>query len=74
MEKETIYSRKIKVYNKERTICDILKDRNNMDISMVNGAIRKYLKGKDKDLHLLLDYGDKLRISSVLRKYLEMFV
>jgi hypothetical protein len=25
-------------------------------------------------LHLLLDYGDKLKISSVLRKYLEMFV
>jgi predicted transcriptional regulator of viral defense system len=74
MEKETIYGRIIKVYNKERTICDILKDRNNMDISMVNDAIRKYLMGKDKDLHLLLDYGDKLKISSVLRKYLEMFV
>ena len=74
MEKETIYGRKIKVYNKERTICDILKDRNNMAISMVNDAIKKYLTGKDKDLHLLLDYGDKLKISSVLRKYLEMFV
>src|SRR6056297_979519 len=74
MEKETIYGRKIKVYNKERTICDILKDRNNMDISMVNGAIKKYLMEKDKDLHLLLDYGDKLKINSVLRKYLEMFV
>ncbi|PTX14746.1 Transcriptional regulator, predicted component of viral defense system [Halanaerobium congolense] len=74
IEKETIYGRKIKVYNKERTICDILKDRNNMDISTVNEAIRKYLTGKDKDLHLLLDYGDKLKISSILRKYLEMFV
>jgi predicted transcriptional regulator of viral defense system len=74
MGKETIYGRKIKVYNRERTICDILRDRNNMAISMVNESIRKYLMGKDKDLHLLLDYGDKLRISSVLRKYLEMFV
>ncbi|MFW5873713.1 MAG: type IV toxin-antitoxin system AbiEi family antitoxin domain-containing protein, partial [Bacillota bacterium] len=63
MEKETIYGRKITVYNKERTICDILKDRNNMDISMVNEAIRKYLMGKDKDIHLLLNYGDKLKIS-----------
>jgi hypothetical protein len=45
-----------------------------MDISMVNEAIRKYLTGKDKDIHLLLNYGDKLKISSVLRKYLEMFV
>ena len=74
MQKETIYGREIKVYNKERTICDILKDRNNMAISMVNDAIKKYLRGKDKDVHLLLDYGDKLKISSVLRKYLEMFV
>jgi len=74
MEKETIYGRKIKVYNKERTICDILKDRNNIDISTVNGAIRKYLNSKDKDIHLLLKYGDKLKIGSVLRKYLEMFV
>jgi hypothetical protein len=45
-----------------------------MNISTVNGAIRKYLTGKDKDIHLLLDYGDELKISSVLRKYLEMFV
>jgi predicted transcriptional regulator of viral defense system len=74
MEKETIYGRKIRVYNKERTICDILKDRNNMDISTVNEAIRKYLTGKGKDIHLLLDYGVELKISSVLRKYLEMFV
>ena len=74
MEKETIYGRKIKVYNKERTICDILKNRNNMAISMVNDAIKKYLTGKDKDVHLLLNYGDKLKISSILRKYLEMFV
>ncbi|RCW86908.1 putative transcriptional regulator of viral defense system [Halanaerobium sp. DL-01] len=74
MGKETIFGRKIKAYNKERTICDILKDRNNMDISTVNEAIRKYLREKNKDLHLLLDYGDKLKISSVLRKYLEMFV
>ena len=74
MKKETIYGRKIKVYNKERTICDILKNRNNMAISMVNDAIKKYLREKDKDLHLILDYGEKLKISSVLRKYLEMFV
>ena len=50
MEKETIYGRKIKVYNKERTICDILKDRNNMAISMVNDAIKKYLRAKEKIL------------------------
>ena len=74
MEKETIFGIKIIVYNKARTICDILKDRNNMDISTVNEAIRKSLTGNDKDLDLLLDYGDKLKISSVLRKYLDIFV
>ncbi|WP_073160337.1 hypothetical protein [Halanaerobium congolense] len=62
----------IKVYNKERTICDILKNRNNMDPSLLNTAIRNYLTSKGKNIPKLLDYSKKLRIKTILRRYLEI--
>jgi predicted transcriptional regulator of viral defense system len=71
---ETIYGRKIEVYNKERTICDILKNRNNMDVSLLNNSVKNYLSSKDKNIPKLLDYADKLRIVSVVRRYAEMFL
>lgn len=74
IEKETNFGRMIKVYNKERTICDILKNRNNMDPSLLNTAIRNYLTGKGKNIPKLLDYSKKLRIKTILRRYLEMFL
>ena len=59
-ELRTIYGRPIKAYNKERTICDIIRNRNNMDIAILNEAIKRYLDTKDKNIPLLLRYAKEL--------------
>lgn len=69
---KTIYGREIKAYNKERTICDIVRNRKNMDVAILNDSIKRYLNKKDKNIPLLLRYARDLAVQSILRGYLEI--
>jgi len=40
----TPFGRKIKVYNMERAICDMLRNRNQMDIAILTDALKRYVK------------------------------
>ncbi|MCR3956243.1 MAG: type IV toxin-antitoxin system AbiEi family antitoxin domain-containing protein [Gudongella sp.] len=73
-EVETIFGNKIRAYDVERTICDILRDRNNQDPAVVNEGIRNYVSRKEKDIHKLMQYAELLRIETVLRQYLEVLL
>jgi len=74
IELKTIYGRDIKAYNKERTICDIVKNRNNMDVDILNEAVKRYLSSKDKNIPLLMRYAKELDIQNVLRNYVEILL
>lgn len=74
IEMKTQFGREIKVYNKERTICDITRNRNNMDIAILNDGIKRYLQSKDKNIPLLMRYAEKLDIQNILRKYVEILL
>jgi len=64
----------VKTYNKERTICDIIKKRNFSDIQVITDAIKRYLLRTDKDLLLLSKYAKLFRIEKRLRVYLEILL
>jgi predicted transcriptional regulator of viral defense system len=61
----------IKLYNKERTICDILRDQKNIDPEVIIEGIKLYMKSKDKNLPLLTKYAKQFRILKRLRPYME---
>lgn len=71
---KTMFGRDIKAYNKERTICDIIRNRKNMDPAILTESIKRYLNLKDKNIPLLLRYAKKLNIESILREYLGMLL
>ncbi len=73
-ELKTVYGRPIKAYNKERTICDIIRNRSNMDIAVLNDAIKRYLNFKDRNIPLLLRYAKELGVQNIARKYLEILL
>lgn len=73
-ELKTQFGRDIKVYNRERTICDIIRNRNNMDIAILNDGIRRYLSSKDKNIPLLMRYAEELKVQKILRMYTDMFL
>ena len=74
VELKTIYGRDIKAYNKERTICDIVRNRNNMDVGILNEAIKRYLSSKDKNIPLLMRYAEELDVQNILRNYVEILL
>ena len=63
---------KIRIYDMERTICDIIRDRNKIDSQIFNTALKEYMKRKDKNLNLLYEYAKKFSISKLLKMYLEV--
>lgn len=73
-ELKTLYGRPIKAYNRERAICDIVRNRNNMDIAILNEAIKRYLDSKDKNIPLLLRYAKELDVQNILRNYVEILL
>lgn len=64
----------LKIYDMERTICDIIKNRNKMDSQIVTNALKEYAKRKDKNLILLFKYAKILKIDKVLREYMEVLI
>lgn len=73
-ELKTNFGRSIKAYNKERTICDIVRNRNNMDVAILNDSIKRYLNLKDKNIPLLLRYAKELNVEKILRNYMEILL
>ncbi|MEK4404863.1 type IV toxin-antitoxin system AbiEi family antitoxin domain-containing protein [Sporosarcina sp. FSL K6-6792] len=71
---QTEFGRKINLYDKERTICDIIRSRNKMDSNLINETIRRYVGRKDKNIPLLLRYAEQFRVQKILRNYLEILL
>ena len=64
----------VRVYSIERTLCDILRGKNAIDIEQNLPAIKKYTNSSEKNIPLLIEYAEKLRVLNKLRKYLEVLL
>ena len=64
----------IKVYDLERTIIDILRDRNKIDLQIFNTAMKGYMKRKDKNLIKLSKYAKEFKMEKILKKYMEVLL
>ncbi|MGD9566891.1 MAG: type IV toxin-antitoxin system AbiEi family antitoxin domain-containing protein [Sedimentibacter sp.] len=72
--KQTVFGNDVRTYDVERTICDIIRDRNNQDAAVVSDALKKYARRSDKDLNRLMKYAELLRTEKILRNYLEVLL
>jgi predicted transcriptional regulator of viral defense system len=70
--KTTEFGHQIKVYNVERTICDIIKSDTKMERSIVNSAIRQYLE--TAKLSKLMLYAAKIGVENKVRRKLEVLI
>lgn len=64
----------IKIYDLERTIIDILRDRNKTDLQIFNTAMKEYMKRKDKNLIKLSKYAKEFKMEKILKKYMEVLL
>lgn len=72
-EVETPSGNKVRAYDKERCICDIIRSKGRMDPEQVKKTIKKYIKSKDKDIVKLSKYAKKMGISDKVMNYVELF-
>ena len=63
----------IRVYDLERTLCDILRGSGS-DIQVVGSAMKKYAASKGKDIHKLMQYAEQLRVKPKVLRYLEVLL
>ncbi|MDD7387341.1 MAG: type IV toxin-antitoxin system AbiEi family antitoxin domain-containing protein [Firmicutes bacterium] len=52
----------IRIYDKDRVICDCLRYRNKMDKEIFNKAIQNYVNDPGKSIPKLLEYAEPLRV------------
>ena len=64
----------IKTFNLDRTICDVLRSRNKIDIQFVNEALKKYVIHKERNIDQLYDYAKQFRIQKTVREYIEVLL
>ena len=70
----TMFGYIVIVYGLERTICDCLRSRNRMDISVVTDAVKRYVLRKDKDLYTLMKMAETFGVSKLVRSYMEVLL
>ena len=73
-EVETGFGNKVRVYDKERTICDILRYKDSMDVQIFQYAMKEYMAGNQKNLNHLMAYAKKFQIEPVMRTYTEVML
>ena len=72
IEVETPGGNKVRAYDIERCICDIIRSKNRMDFEQVKFSIREYIKRKDKDLIKLSRYAGILGIREEVMDFISM--
>lgn len=71
---KTLFGNTVTAYGLERTICDCVRSRNQMDVAIVTDAIKRYAKRSDKNLNALMEMAEAFRVTKLLRNYMEVLL
>ena len=74
IKKKTMFGNEVWTYNAERTICDLLRNKSDLDPRTFPEAIKEYVRSSDRDLTKLARYAEVFRVDKVLRPYLEVLL
>lgn len=71
---KTTYGNEVRTYDIDRTICDMVLRKNDMDIQIFQGAIREYMAGNEKNIHRLMTYAKLLGLEKKVTEYAEVLL
>ena len=61
-----------KIYDIEKTVCDIIFYRNKIGFEPAIEVIKNYMNCKERNLNKLMDYAGQLREGSVIKQFVEV--
>jgi predicted transcriptional regulator of viral defense system len=73
-ELETPSGIRVRSYDRERTLCDCLRNIDRLDRDLVITALKRYVNEKNRDSAKILEYASALKIRDMVYRYLEVLV
>ena len=70
----TFEGHRMKIFDRDRTICDVIRYELKMDKEVFNYAIMIYVKDSKKNIQNLLDYAEKLNIKNKVNRIIGMWM
>ena len=64
----------VRVYDIDRTICDMVQRKDKIDIQVFQTALKEYMSGSKKNLHRLMVYAKLLGVERKTREYSEVLL
>lgn len=71
---KTINDLTVKCYDLERTLCDIVKDKNRMDKEIYSKSLKEYARNENKDILKLVKYAKQLDIVDEIVELMEVLL
>jgi len=68
------FGHSIPIYDRERTICDLIRSRSNFEIQDFQTALKSYVSDKNKNLNKLMEYARLFRVDRKIREYMEVLL
>ena len=72
--KGEIDSTEVRIYDRDRTICDVLRNMNKMDKEIFNKAVQSYVKDSKKNIPNLMEYAKVLRVQKRVKELIGVWL
>ena len=73
-EVSTNFNNIVRAYDRERCICDIVAERNELETQTFQTALKEYMSEKSKKLERLIQYADRLNEREEMMKYVDVML
>lgn len=64
----------IRSYNGERTVCDLIRSRSNIEIQEIQTVLKTYLRQKNRNIPSLMRYAKAFSVDSIISQYMEVLL
>lgn len=64
----------VPVYDMERTICDLIRNRSGIENQTFQDALKQYVRRKEKNLNTLMQYAKVFHVEKILKQYFEVLL
>jgi predicted transcriptional regulator of viral defense system len=64
----------MRIYNKEKTICDMFRYRKKVGEDLALEGLKNYLQLKEANINKLLEYSEKCKVKTIIMPYLKAII
>ncbi|KAA5806400.1 MULTISPECIES: type IV toxin-antitoxin system AbiEi family antitoxin domain-containing protein [Thermoanaerobacterium] len=64
----------IKIFDRDRTICDVLRYENKLEKEVFSNAVQRYVKDQKKNIRKLFEYAELFNIKNKVQTYIGVWI